>query len=726
MMEKSTATISARTEPPEEFAALADRLLQSHRHQAVPIPAKSGEGLFEACQSVARSMRVELQPVATDPADPRSEALDKILHTAGLRCRLCVLDTHFYTGDSGPFLAFLKDSGRPVALVPQKAGKYVLLDPVARKSLPVDAATFSLIQTEAFTFYRPFPKGPLNAGTVLAHAFQGSSGDVSVVLILGLLASLLGLLSPLAMEFVINNLIPGGERSQLLQIGMGLVLVGVAITLFRATAAIATLRIEGRGEHSVLTAIWSRVLELHTGFFKNYSAGDLANRVDGISAIRRALSSAVVGSLLGMVFSLTNLALIFYYSWKLAIAAIILVLLCGLVDIATALLLLRLRRRSQELSGSILGRVYQLLNGIVKWKTAAAEDRALAQWSSIFLEKKRIDKLSGMIEAGASSFRAFFPVFATLVNFAFYFFFLHGDLNAGAFIAYNAAFGQLLVGVLGATSATITLVKCIPHYERLRPILNAPVERDLAGADPGRLAGRVDVRNLRFRYAPDQPLVLDGVDFSIEPGQFVAVVGATGCGKSTLVRLLLGFESPVSGDILYDGRDLRNLDLRLVRRQLGVVLQNDRVLGGDIFHNISGAGYFSMNEVWQAAERAGIKDEIARLPMGMHTVIPDGGSGFSGGQLQRLLIARALIKNPTLLLFDEATSALDNASQKIVSDNLRALKVTRIVIAQRLSSIKSADKIIVLDKGKVAESGTYDELIAKNGIFQRLAARQMV
>jgi ATP-binding cassette subfamily C protein len=220
--------------------------------------------------------------------------------------------------------------------------------------------------------------------------------------------------------------------------------------------------------------------------------------------------------------------------------------------------------------------------------------------------------------------------------------------------------------------------------------------------------------------------VLDGVDFSIEPGQFMAVVGATGCGKSTLVRLLLGFESPVSGDIFYDGRDLRNLDLRLVRRQLGVVLQNDRVLGGDIFHNISGAGYFSMNEVWQAAERAGIKDEIARLPMGMHTVIPDGGSGFSGGQLQRFLIARALIKNPTLLLFDEATSALDNASQKIVSDNLRALKVTRIVIAQRLSSIKSADKIIVLDKGKVAESGTYDELIAKNGIFQRLAARQMV
>jgi len=216
------------------------------------------------------------------------------------------------------------------------------------------------------------------------------------------------------------------------------------------------------------------------------------------------------------------------------------------------------------------------------------------------------------------------------------------------------------------------------------------------------------------------------VSFTAEPGEFVAIVGATGCGKSTLVRLLLGFESPESGAILYDGRDFRNLDLHRVRRQFGVVLQHDRVRTGDILHNITGAGAYSVEEAWLAASRAGIKEEIERLPMGMHTVVPEGGGSFSGGQLQRLVIARALIKNPSILIFDEATSALDNTSQKIVSDNLRALEVTRIVIAQRLSSIRQADKIIVLDKGKVAESGSFDELLAKDGVFRRLAGRQMV
>ena len=713
---------------PGEFLKEArQKLLEDRSSGLVPIRAGSGVGLYEACSAVALSMGIRM-PRRTAPVEDENlmAALDATLRPSGLRHRTIVLQADWFRHDSGPFLAFLADGGRPVALVPRKSRVYRLVDPVECSSRDIDEAAARLLKPEAVMFYRPFPDGPLNARQLLAFALQGRAWDLWLILIVGILAGILGLAVPLATEFVINQVIPGAQRGQLLEIGLGLVMVAAAMTLFHVTAAFAMLRIEGRGVHDVQTAVWSRVLQLNTGFFRNYSAGDLANRVDGINAIRHALSTAVIGYMLGAVFSLLNIGLIFYYSWKLAITAIVLTGIAGLVELVASWLELRYHRPSATLSGRITGRVFQLLNGIVKWKTAAAEERAIGQWAPLFLEKKRLDKAAGTIKAAAGAFRAFFPLFAILVNFAIFYFFLGGTLNAGAFMGYNAAFGQMLSAVLGAASATITLVNCIPLYERLRPILTAPVERDVVGADPGRLRGRLDVVDLRFRYAPDQPAVLDGVSFTAEPGEFVAIVGATGCGKSTLVRLLLGFESPESGAIFYDGRDFRNLDLQRVRRQFGVVLQHDRVRTGDILHNITGAGAYSLEEAWLAASRAGIKEEIERLPMGMHTFVPEGGGSFSGGQLQRLVIARALIKNPSILIFDEATSALDNTSQKIVSDNLRALKVTRIVIAQRLSSIRQADKIIVLDKGKVAESGSFDELLAKDGVFRRLAGRQMV
>ena len=715
-------------EVPEDFINLArQQILDDCSDAFVPIRADSGEGLFEAASLVARALGIDLKPSTVLPhGSDVLNVLEGILRHAELRHRAIELPLDWYRGDSGPFLAFLADSGRPVALIPRKPGIYRLVDPLEGTSTDVREPIARKLATNAIMFYRPFPEGPLNARQVLAYALRGRARDLWLILVVGVLASLLGLAVPLATEFVINQVIPGAQRAQLIQIGLGLVMVAMATTLFHLTAAFAMLRIETKGNHDVQTAVWSRVLQLNTNFFRRYSAGDLANRVDGINSIRQALSSLVVSYLLGAVFSILNLSLIFYYSWKLAVVAVILVGIAGVSEILASWLELQFVRPSLDLAGKISGRVFQILNGIVKWKTAAAEERALGQWAGFFLEKKRLDKTAGNIRAAASAFRSFFPIFATLVNFAVFYFFLEGGLNAGEFMAYNAAFGQMLSAVLGAASATISIVNCLPLYERLRPIITAPIERDSTGTDPGRLSGRIDVVDLCFRYAPDQPAILDGLSFSVEPGEFVAVVGTTGCGKSTLVRLLLGFETPDSGKILYDTRDFRNLDLKLLRRQLGVVLQHDRVQTGDILHNITGAEAHTIDEAWSAAARAGIEADIARLPMGMHTFVPEGGTGFSGGQLQRLVIARALVKNPSILIFDEATSALDNVSQKIVSENIRSLKVTRIVIAQRLSTIREADKIIVIDKGKVVESGRYDELLGRDGIFRRLAGRQML
>jgi ABC-type bacteriocin/lantibiotic exporter with double-glycine peptidase domain len=265
----------------------------------------------------------------------------------------------------------------------------------------------------------------------------------------------------------------------------------------------------------------------------------------------------------------------------------------------------------------------------------------------------------------------------------------------------------------------------VPIYERLKPILQTLPEVDEQKTYPGELSGSIEVNHVSFRYDKDGPPILDDVTFSVKSGEFVALVGPSGSGKSTLLRHLLGFESPDSGAIYYDGLALTEVDLRAVRQQIGVVLQHSQVMTGSILDNIVGASNLPVEEAWDAARRAGIADDIKQMPMGMQTYISEGGSTFSGGQRQRLLIARALVTRPRIIFFDEATSALDDQSQAMVTDSLKRLDATRIVIAHRLSTVVDADHILVLKRGKVVESGTYQELMALGGVFAELAQRQL-
>ncbi|HEY9805050.1 MAG TPA: ATP-binding cassette domain-containing protein, partial [Candidatus Obscuribacterales bacterium] len=209
------------------------------------------------------------------------------------------------------------------------------------------------------------------------------------------------------------------------------------------------------------------------------------------------------------------------------------------------------------------------------------------------------------------------------------------------------------------------------------------------------------------------------------PGEFIAIVGPSGSGKSTLFRLLLGFESPQIGQVFYDRQNLLSLDIHAVRRQIGVLLQNSRTNTASIFENIAGNALITMDEAWEAARHAGFADEITAMPMGMHTVVSEGGSNLSGGQRQRLLIARALALKPRILLFDEATSSLDNQTQAIVSESLKKLQITRIVIAHRLSTIQDADRIYVLEAGRVVQQGSFQQLMSQEGLFFRLMQRQI-
>jgi ATP-binding cassette subfamily C protein len=299
------------------------------------------------------------------------------------------------------------------------------------------------------------------------------------------------------------------------------------------------------------------------------------------------------------------------------------------------------------------------------------------------------------------------------------------SMSTGAFLAFHAAFFQFLAAALGLGFTAGSVLEIIPMFERARPILETLPESSAAKGEPGELTGNIEVSHAFFRYRTDLPLVLRDLSLRIRPGEFVAVVGASGCGKSTLFRLLLGFERLESGAIHFDGQDLAGMNPQSVRRQIGVVLQNGQLQAGDIFENIAGARPIGLDDAWEAVRLAGLEEDILAMPMGMHTIVSEGGGGLSGGQRQRLMIARAIASRPRILLFDEATSALDNRTQAQVSASLESLRTTRIVIAHRLSTVVNADRIFVLEAGRVAESGTYEELLALDGLFAKLAKRQL-
>ncbi len=685
-----------------------------------------GDPLLAACRLVGRVLKIDFQPhpeskkglVTKDP-------LNDIAQASRVRTRRVALKGEWWRQDNGPLLGFLKEDHRPVALLPTSPRRYVVADPTARTRLRLNAETAETLDPFAYSFYRPFPERALSGQEMIKFGFLGCRKDFSAILLLGVIVGLLGVLTPVATGIIFNEIIPNAAVDYLLQIAVILVVCYVAAALFTFARNIATMRIEGRMDATVQAAIWDRLMSLPVPFFRRYSSGDLAMRAMGVNAIRQLISGVVMTNILGSIFSVFNLVLLFYYDARLALVALGLIAVAVICTVLASYGQLRYQRRLVHIQGRIAGLVQQLVNGVVKVRVGGAEDRAFAVWADQFSEQKTQAFKAGVVSNSLLTFNAGFPVLASTAIFAWIIFRGLGNLNTGNFLAFNTAFITFLSAAIQMSASLVSILYVIPYYERLKPIIEAAPEVDEAKAKPGELSGRIEVHDVNFRYDSDGPLILEDVSVGVEPGEFVAIVGPSGSGKSTLLRLLLGFEAPEQGTIYYDNFDLATVDVREVRRQVGVVLQNAQVLPGTVFTNIVGSSPFTLDDAWEAARLAGFEEDVKGMPMSMQTMVSEGGSTLSGGQRQRLLIARALVRKPRIIFFDEATSALDNQTQAVVSRSLDSLKATRLVIAHRLSTIAHADRIIVLDKGRIVETGSYEELMGAQGVFTALAKRQL-
>ena len=693
--------------------------------------------LVRACAVVGRAAGIDLHGPLRTSSEREPAAIDEvelIARASGVGYRRVVLRGRWWETDSGPLLGFQRgaadkaDAARPVALLPTGPGGYERLEPEDGTRLPLSEHEADGLEPLAYAFYRPLPPGELGVRDIVRFLAFGVRHDLRTIVWTGVAATVLGLAAPVATGLLLDWIIPGANRLQLFHLFLGLVAVTVGGALFGVARAFAVLRVRNRVGPALQMAVIHRLIRLPLPFFRRFTAGDLGTRANAVNDVADLLGSSTVSAIVSSIVSAGAVVLLFWYSQTLALAAMAVMIPVAGFTVWTSFRALRHQRELNRVQGRLSGLVLQLLGGISKIRVAHAEVRAFGRWAREFAHLRRLRLRVGRLQNNVEVFNDAVVVLASLVVFAAYAWMTTGDptraLTTGEFVAFHAAFGTFMASGVSLTLTAVSLLEMIPTLERATPILETRPEADQTRPDPGDLRGRIEVSRVSFRYGEAAPLILRNLSLAAEAGRFIAIVGPSGAGKSTLLRLLLGFETPTSGTVYFDGRDLQTIDVAAVRRQVGVVLQSSRLTPGDVLTNIAGSSSATMEDAQQAARMAGMEEDLQAMPMGLHTIVNEGGSNLSGGQRQRLLIARALVRRPRIIFFDEATSALDNRTQRIVSESLEHLNATRVVIAHRLSTVRNADTIYVIQAGSVVQAGTFEELMAEAGLFADLAARQ--
>ncbi|MEI7981927.1 MAG: NHLP bacteriocin export ABC transporter permease/ATPase subunit, partial [Bacteroidota bacterium] len=683
--------------------------------------------LLVACRLVAEYAGITV----ADPKQHRNGespplTLNDILRASRFRSRKVRLASAWWEKDNGPLLAFTKMGNLPVALVPCSPGRYEYVNPFDRIRQPLTEQIALTLQPEAHQFYRPLPDHPIGGMHLVRFGLKNCRKDILMIVLVGLTGGLLTLLLPALTGAVFDIVIPQGDSRQLYVYALIILFSIMAIAFTQVLRRFAMIRIETKLDFTLQAAIWDRLLNLPVPFFRQYQAGQLASKANSIMMLRKVLSDTVIYTVLGSLFMMFNLFLLFFYDALLALYALILIALSVMVIL---MLGRRIRQRQRiiiELQQKIFGMLFQFFSSISKIRIAGAEVHAFSEWAGKFSENKRQTYEVRKIYLKISLMSTLLPAVITLVVFGVLASRIPKTMSTGQFLAFFTALTVAVASFLQLGMAGVAYFTAIPMMESIRPILEATPENIALKPEIQEVTGDIEVVNVSFRYHPDGPLVLNNVSLHVRPGEFVAIVGASGSGKSTLLRLLLGFESALSGSVYYDRQDITSFDPSSIRRQTGTVLQQARLSTGNILTNITGMTNATFDDAWEVARAVGLDDDIKQMPMGMYTVVTGGISTISGGQRQRIMIARAIVNKPRILFFDEATSALDNSTQHIVSRSLEKLQATRVIIAHRLSTVQNADIIYLMENGRIEETGTYKELLEKGGKFTELVKRQMV
>ena len=652
-----------------------------------------------------------------------AEQLDYSLRPHGLMRRDIKLTEGWYRDAFGPILAFTKEGGVPVALLPGAMSGYRYADPETGKRTKVNRKNAALFDEEAVCFYYPLPRKKLGIGDLLLYMWRCVSPSDLVLLAGATLAvTLVGLLLPGIIRALTGPVLSSGRANALVGIAISAICISLSSQLLGSIRELIRSRLDTKTTLGVESSIMMRLLSLPAGFFRKYSPGELKSRAMSVNQLCSILLGMLLGTGLTSLSSLLYVTQIFSFAPALVVPSLLIVMVTVGYSVVSSLARIRVSKRQMECDAKESGMSYGIISGVQKIKLAGAEKRAFAKWLDLYADQAAIQynpptflKLNSVISTGIGLFS----------NIVLYELAMKTGISPSGYYAFTAAYGMMLGAFMSLLGVAIQAAQVRPILEMAEPFLKTEPETAEGKEIVTRLTGGIELDHVSFRYDEAAPYVLNDLSLKIHPGEYVAVVGRTGCGKSTLVRLLLGFEKPGKGAVYYDGRDISSLDLPSLRRRIGTVTQDAGLMQGSIYSNIAiTAPGLSMEAAWEAAETAGIADDIRAMPMGMRTLISEGHGGISGGQRQRLMIARAVAPKPKVLIFDEATSALDNRTQRQVSEALDRMGCTRLVIAHRLSTIRRCDRILVLDGGKIVEDGTYEELIGRGGFFADLMERQ--
>ena len=648
------------------------------------------------------------------------EQLKVVSEKNNWRMRQVFLTEHFYREQSRPLLAYANNV--PAVLYLNGEHSYFVSAEKPGKKQSLNGANADIFSRKAYCFYETFPQDSGNIRQMLKFIFRSAKPIMTGVMLISLASALLGLMIPITTQYITGKLIPSGLNDELMQISLLMLALTVVEMLLKIVPQLLMLFFSSSQYERFQAAVYDHILRVPLKIFRQYDAGEITSRVLAASQIQNTVFSVVNGQLIGSLFTAVSLVMMFYYSTTLAWWGIIMVVLYGAVFFLLARRNLVPLARAAEAKGKISAFLQQFFSGINKVRSAGAEQQLVNRFMDDFSEMENAHHQSYSNEIQQQVFSSCFSMLISVIFYALAGGFLDANLPLPVFLAFMSSFHSFKGGLLDFTSSIWTLLAVKTEVNRIMPILQEKPEDNGDRNEAGVLSGKVEVSHLKFRYTPESPLVLDDVSLKAEPGEFIAIAGSSGAGKSSLFRLLLGFETPNSGAVYYSDQDFANLERNSVRRQMGVIMQNSRIIPGSILENIIQGTDASVDDAWNALEMAEFADDVRKMPMDIHTIVTP--ATISGGQQQRILIARALVGNPKVILMDESTSALDNISQEKITEKLRQLAVTRIVIAHRLSTIADADRIYVLDKGKVVQSGTYETLSACDGVFKELIERQ--